>query len=78
MSVCATDTVCLCATDTVSLCAADTVACAGRAGPGRGFAESLGLLVPPSTLNYSHTQDCFPAAAGDFLVMQDAELGGGN
>ena len=32
------------------------------AGPG-GFAESLGLLVliPP---NYSHTQDCYPAAAG--------------
>lgn len=27
---------------------------------GGGFAENLGLLVPPAT----HTQDCFPAAAG--------------
>ena len=29
--------------------------------PGHGYLESLGLLVPPAT----HTQDCFPAAAGE-------------
>ena len=36
-------------------------ACAGRAGPGwagpgrGGFAESLGMLLPPSTLTLTHT-----------------------
>ena len=46
-------------------------------GPG-GFAESLGVLVL-IPLNYSHTQDCYPAAAGGiemvFAPVQATGLG---
>ena len=72
-SLCNRRNVCLCTRRSASLCSRRSVSLrnrhrglrAGRAGPGRaarGFAESLGLLVPPSILN--HAWDRFPAAAG--------------